>query len=226
MIIWFILTLIAALTEIFAVQKENKRIEFFAKPAVLIFLLIWLYGSIGLQGNELWFALGLIFSLVGDIVLIDPSDRMFVLGLIAFLFTHIFYIIGFKEELLHFTGWSFVLLFFIAINGFGLLRRIVGAMRVQEQNALVNPVIIYGLVISLMLFAALSTIFDLTWKTSAAVFVSLGAFLFYLSDLILAWNKFVSPIRNGRILNIIAYYLGQIGLVAGVITQFLATNPR
>jgi uncharacterized membrane protein YhhN len=134
--------------------------------------------------------------------------------------------IGLQEELLHLTGWSFVLLFFIAINGFRLLRRIVGAMRAQKQNTLVTPVIVYGLIISLMLFAALSTIFDITWTTSAAFFVSLGAFFFYLSDLILAWNKFVSPVKNGRTLNIVTYYLGQIGLIAGVITQFLSTNPR
>jgi hypothetical protein len=47
-----------------------------------------------------------------------------------------------------------------------------------------------------------------------------GAFLFYLSDVILAWNKFVSPIKNGRIINIGLYHLGQIGLIAGVISQF------
>jgi hypothetical protein len=36
----------------------------------------------------------------------------------------------------------------------------------------------------------------------------------------LAWNKFVSPIRNGRILNMLSYHVGQIGLIAGVISQF------
>src|SRR5690349_1573617 len=117
MIIWLILALIAATAEVFTIQSDNKNIEYFAKPAVMLFLLIWLYTSTGLQGNTLWFGFGLLFSLVGDALLINSSDRMFILGLIAFLFTHIFYIIGFKEELLHFTGWSFVLLFFVAING-------------------------------------------------------------------------------------------------------------
>ena len=37
---------------------------------------------------------------------------------------------------------------------------------------------------------------------------------------ILAWNKFVSPVKNGRVLNITLYHLGQIGLIAGVISQF------
>jgi hypothetical protein len=54
----------------------------------------------------------------------------------------------------------------------------------------------------------------------AALLVALGAFLFYLSDIILAWMKFVAPIQNGRIYNILAYHLGQIALIAGVVLQF------
>src|SRR5690349_3305187 len=104
MIIWLILALIAAVLQVFAIRNDNKNIEFFAKPAVMLFLLIWLYTSTGFQGKMIWFGLGLVFSLVGDTLLINSSNRMFILGLIAFLFTHIFYIFGFKEELLRFTG--------------------------------------------------------------------------------------------------------------------------
>jgi uncharacterized membrane protein YhhN len=147
---------------------------------------------------------------------------MFVLGVIAFLLTHIFYLIGFQDEILHFTAWSFILIFFIYINGLRLLRRIVSAMRVKGFDRLIAPVIVYGVVISFMLYAAMSTILDPAWKTSAALFVSVGAFLFYLSDLILAWNKFVSPLRVRRIPSILAYHLGQIGLIAGVISQFMS----
>jgi hypothetical protein len=66
----------------------------------------------------------------------------------------------------------------------------------------------------------MSTIFDPAWETGAAFLVTAGAFLFWISDLVLAWNKFVSPLPNSRMLNILAYHLGQIGLVAGVIFQF------
>ena len=224
MVIWLVLTLIAALTEAIAGQRNIQKLEFFAKPTVMLLLLIWLYTSTDLQGNSRWFGLGILFSLLGDVLLLSLMDRMFVLGLIAFLFTHISYLIGFKEELLNFTSWSFVLLFFIYINSLRLLRRIVGAMSEKGQGALSVPVIVYGLVISLMLYAAMATMYDPTWTTSAAVLVSAGAFLFYISDLILAWNKFVSPIRNGPIFNIVAYYLGQIGLIAGVISQFLSAR--
>jgi uncharacterized membrane protein YhhN len=222
MVVWLILALIAAFVEVFAVQKKLEKLEPIAKPAVVVFLLVWLYTGTGLRGNTLWFGLGILFSLIGDVVLINPSDRMFLVGLIAFLFTHIFYLIGFEEELLNFTAWSFILLFLIYANAIRLLRRIVGAMRTKRWNTLVLPVILYSLVISLMLYAAMSTIFDPSWTTSAAFFVSVGAFLFYLSDLILGWDKFVTPIINARILNIVTYYLGQIGLIAGIISQFHA----
>jgi uncharacterized membrane protein YhhN len=108
----------------------------------------------------------------------------------------------------------------ILVNGLGVMQRIIGAMRAKGQTALASPVIVYGLVISLMLYAAVSTIYDPAWRTNAALSVSLGAFSFYISDLILAWNKFVSPVKNASLLNITAYHLGQIGLIAGVISQF------
>lgn len=79
---------------------------------------------------------------------------------------------------------------------------------------------IYSIVISVMLYAAMSTIYDPTWTTSAAFFASTGAFLFVASDVILAWNKFVVPVKYGRVWNIVLYHLGQLGLMAEVISQF------
>jgi uncharacterized membrane protein YhhN len=218
MVFWLILAILFAALEVIAVSRNVQKLEYLAKPAVMICVFLWLYSSTGLRGNAFWFGLGLSFSLVGDVLLL--SDRMFLFGLIAFLFAHISYITGFKEEILTLTAWSLILAVFIAINVGRLLRRIVGAMRVKGENKLVTPVILYGTVISAMLYTAMSTIYNPLWKTSAAFFVSAGAFLFCASDAVLAWNKFVSPVRKGRVWNISLYYLGQIGLIAGVIAQF------
>jgi alkenylglycerophosphocholine hydrolase len=219
MVLWFILALIFASLEMLAVSRNLQRLEYFAKPAVMISLFLWLYSGTGLQGNAFWFGLGLLFSLMGDVLLIS-SEKMFLFGLIAFLFAHLSYITGFQDELTTLTAWSLVLGVFIAINVGRLLRRIVGAMRMKRDNSLIIPVIFYGTVISVMLYAAMSTIYNPAWKTNAAFFVSLGAFLFCASDAVLAWNRFVSPIGNGRAWNISLYYLGQIGLIAGVMAQF------
>jgi uncharacterized membrane protein YhhN len=218
MVLWLILAFLFAALEEIAVSRNLQKLEYFAKPAVMICLFLWLYTSTSLRGNAFWFGLGLLLSLVGDVLI--SFERMFLLGLIAFLFAHVAYITGFREEILNMTAWSLILAVFIAINVARLLRRIIGAMRMKGKRGLVTPVILYGTVISVMLYAAMSTIYNPTWKTNAAFFVSLGAFLFCASDAILAWNKYVSPIRNGRAWNIALYYLGQIGLMAGVIAQF------
>ena len=218
MVLWLILAFIFAASEVMAITRNLQKLEYFAKPAVIVCLFLWLYLSTGLQSNAFWFGLGILFSLAGDVLL--SFEKMFLPGLIAFLFAHISYVTGFKEEILTFTAWSLILAVFIAINVGRLLRRIVGAMRTKGENRLVPPVLLYGTVISVMLYAAMSTIYNPAWKTGAAFFVSLGAFCFCASDAILAWNKFISPLRNGRVWNISLYYLGQMGLIAGVISQF------
>ena len=218
--IWLVLTFIFALLEAFAISRNLPKLEMIAKPGVIVYLFLWLYFSTNLQGDTFWFGVGLLFSLVGDILLLNSSDMMFLAGLVAFLFAHFFYIGGFWSEFARGSAWSLILLIFLGINVIRLLRRITGTMQAKGENRLILPVIVYGIVISVMLYAALSTLYDPVWKSNAALFASVGALLFWLSDLILAWNKFVSPVKNGKVWNITLYHLGQIGLIAAVISQF------
>lgn len=145
---------------------------------------------------------------------------MFIYGLIAFLLTHISYIIGFKGEFVSLSTWSFLFAVILGISAIFIVRRLVLSMREKGQTQLVIPVILYSIIISMMLYAALVTLLDINWKTNASLLVAAGALLFYMSDLILAWNRFVSSIKNGGTLNIVFYHLGQILLVSGVIGQF------
>ena len=219
MIIWLTLTISFAILQAIAVSRNLQKLEYIAKPAVMLCLFLWLSTSTGLQANAFWFGVGILFSLVGDILLMASPDRMFLLGLIAFLFAHLSYITGLREELVTFNTWSLILVAIIALSISHLLRQIVRTMRAKGKNKLIVPVIIYGAVISIMLYVAMSTIYNPVWKPNAAFFVSTGALLFCASDAILAWGKFVYPIRNGRVWNIVLYHLGQIGLIAGVIAQ-------
>lgn len=218
--IWFILALVFAALEVFAVSKNLQKLEFIAKPAVMVCLFLWLYTTTGLQGNAFWFGLGILFSLLGDVLMMVPRDSMFLLGVVVFLVAQIAYITGFREELTAVNTWSLILLVFIAINVSRILRRIAGAVRAKGEDQMIIPILAYGTVISVMLYAAMSTIYNPAWNNAAAFFVSTGAFLFCASDGILAWNRFVSPVKNGRIFSITLYYLGQFGIIAGVISQF------
>ncbi len=209
-----------AALEALALWKNWLRLEYIAKPAVMIILFTWLLTSVGLNGALLWFGLGILLSLVGDVLLMISLERMFLAGLVAFLLAHIAYIIGFNIPLPEFSAWGIVFAVMVSLGGARIIRRVLAALASNGQSAMRTPIIVYSMVISLMLLSAMMKLSDLAWDANAGALVSLGAFLFYISDIILAWNKFVAPIQHGRIYNIAAYHLGQIILIAGVILQF------
>ena len=208
----------AALTA-WATWKQNRGLEFIAKPAVMILLLSYLWTSTGLQGAALWFGLGILFSLIGDVLLLW-LDRMFLYGLAAFLLAQICYVIGFNSPSSPFTAWSAIMAILIGWGSARILRKILSALRDKGNARLRIPVTVYGIVITLMLLSAMLKLADTSWDANASLLVAAGAFLFYLSDIVLAWLKFVTPIQNGRMINIGLYHLGQIALVAGVVMQY------
>jgi uncharacterized membrane protein YhhN len=215
-----IAALVFAALESLALWKKWTRLEYLAKPAVMVILFLWLWTSTELSGASLWFGLGILLSLTGDVLLMISLDRLFMAGLVAFLLAHLAYLIGFNIPIPEISAWGFFLAIIVGLGGVRVMRRIVTPLAAKGQARMRAPIIIYSVVISLMLLSAMMKLTDFTWSTGAAVLVGVGALLFYISDIILAWYKFVAPIQNGRIYNIGAYHLGQITLIAGVIAQF------
>jgi len=93
-------------------------------------------------------------------------------------------------------------------------------VRQKGLKRLEIPIVVYGTVITLMLLSALLTSTDLTGNLRGR-FGQRRGHPFYSSDVVLAWNKFVTPIKNGRLLNMILYHSGQFTLIAGVLLQFM-----
>lgn len=151
--------------------------------------------------------IGLIFSLVGDVLLMLPGD-LFLFGLVSFLIAQLFYIAAFVSE----GGWYRSLLgtlpfitiaIFLAI----ILWEDLGDMRI--------PALIYMVVIVMMAWQAFGQ-----WRQTGenrALLAFIGAVLFVISDLSLAVNRFVSPIELSAILVLGSYYPAQwlIALSAG-----------
>jgi uncharacterized membrane protein YhhN len=216
-----ITVLVIAAVDWAAVAKGWTKIEYFAKPATMVMLFFTLTLAGGFRATALiCFGLGIIFSLAGDIFLM-LSNRWFIAGLAAFLLAHLSYIIGLNTPFGDVSAlWAIVIGIILALAAARVLQPILAGLREKGQGKLVVPVAVYGMVITIMLLSAILTILRTDWKTSASGLVSLGAILFYFSDIILARNKFVRPIRNGRVMNMVAYHLGQIVLITGVILQF------
>lgn len=73
----------------------------------------------------------------------------------------------------------------------------------------------YCAVISLMLLTAMF---------QRKFLVAAGAALFVFSDMVLGWNRFVSPVEGSHYLVMVPYYLGQILMFAGASRLKVVSN--
>lgn len=216
---WIVAALIIAFVDWLAVAYKLKRLEYIAKPGAMIFLLIWMWQASAFQGALLWFGIALAFSLAGDVFLMLPQER-FILGLISFLLAHLAYIIGLNQTALTPNLPAFIIIVLVALTMLRIYRRIAAGLVAGGNSSLRIPVLIYSLVISLMLLSALLTLTGTAWQALPAILVSSGALLFFFSDSLLAWNKFVQPLRSAPLAVIITYHLGQILLALGAVLHY------
>ncbi len=213
------LALLMALLDWIAVAKMWKQLETIAKPGVMIVLLAWLWLVSGFQGGLIWFALGLLFSLVGDVFLMLPREQ-FIPGLVSFLLAHMAYVIGFTRSAPVFNPIALIPALLVSAVSVQMYRRIAAGLQSSGHAKLKIPVLVYTIVISLMLFAALLTLLRPDWSLETALLVSAGALMFYISDGILAWNKFVHPLRYGKLSIITTYHIGQILITLGAALHY------
>ncbi len=218
--ILFALAILTALLEWVAVYKGWRKVEYAAKPGVMLLLLAWFLLTGGWRGPLVWFGAGLLLSLAGDVLLLVNERRWFLFGLGAFLLAQLAYLLGINSPPPPFNAMTFMVALLVVTSALPLVRRILFGAAQKGLRRLVGPVRIYATVISLMLFSALLTLFRTDWFSTPAYLVSLGAVFLVSSDLILAWNKFVKPVRRGRLALMITYHLGQIALIAGAVGQF------
>ncbi len=141
---------------------------------------------------------GLLFSLVGDILLMLPSD-LFIPGLLAFLGAHISYIAAFTSQ--HPTGvWSWLVLLIIAAYAgffYWIFRH---QMSADRRSYLPIAIGVYCAALTLMVWRALM---------HGNPVASAGGLLFLISDSLLGWNRFVSPFRWAEIAIMSTYVAAQ-----------------
>jgi uncharacterized membrane protein YhhN len=215
--IFIVLPLLIAGIDWLALYQKWKSVDYIAKPATMIALLgwIWLVVPQPISVNLLlWIQIALIFALIGDVFLMLPKER-FLYGLVAFLLAHMAYIIGLNLDPPIASFSTILVTIGIILIGWRLFDQIRHGLIKSKNEAFLRPVIIYSLVITLMVWSAIMTFSKSSWSFSSAFLVSLGASLFYISDALLAWNRFVKPIEHGRLKVRITYHLGQVALVLG-----------
>jgi len=215
--IWFALALIFIIADWWAVWNQRTRINFFTKPTALLMLFIWFQSVAGMSHISTWFGLGLFFSLAGDMFLLF-SSRYFIYGMAAFLLAHVSYIIGFSFPLPFDRVLYWVTLLAAMSAALVVITVLYRHLKLVPAFRKIKVVVgLYAVTICFMLFSAVWTLSRSDWDLSAAACAAGGAFLFFISDLVLAYDCFIRPFPRARIIVRITYHLGQLALCAGVI---------
>jgi uncharacterized membrane protein YhhN len=197
------LAAVAAVGDWVAVHGRRRVLEYACKPATLG-LLVGAAVAIDADGAAVraWFVAALVLSLLGDVFLMLPRDA-FIPGLASFLLAHVAYIGGFWADGIR-TGPLLVGVVLVALAVAVIGTRIVRALRQGPHSGMAIPVAAYMTVISAMVASAVGT--GEPWAIS-------GAILFFSSDAMIAWERFVARRPWQRLAIIVTYHLGQFGLV-------------
>jgi len=215
--LWLLLGLGAMAADWAALWLKRTQVNFLTKPLTLLLMVVWLWSATQPGWVTFCFLLGLFFSLVGDAFLLLPHGY-FMHGLIAFLAAHLCYLAGFMIgiETLPVGFWGLAAV--VGVWAAMVIRVLTDSANKNPRHRRMGiPIILYAAAISLMFLFALWTLFRADWPIDGALLAACGALLFYFSDLLLAYDRFVRPVREARLMVRITYHLGQLALSAGVV---------
>ncbi len=160
-----------------------------------------------------FFLFGLLFSACGDFLLDYNRDAWFIFGLGAFFVAHLCYLKSLAPfSTNHLGNKALPVLACYCIFGAFMFMQLAGGL-----GELFVPVLGY---MGVLLLMALATVFS---KKSNGWLI-LGGISFVISDSLIGFDKFNSPIFQSHVWVMISYYFAQFALVKGYL-KALNTTP-
>ncbi|MBQ9631258.1 MAG: lysoplasmalogenase [Treponema sp.] len=152
----------------------------------------------------------LFFATLGDIFLLEKTQKRFLLGTASFFVCHIFWItyyIHFVESL----NWYFPV---IAVFVYGLATIFLYHFVGSPKGIMGIFLIAYALILSFSNFVGLMGI--ITTHSLASLFCFIGSAIFIISDTALGYSIFKTDFSKSRFIVMLTYILAQIILALGV----------
>lgn len=180
---------------------HHKKLFYVFKPLTILLIISLCFSERFevISPYQIYIAWGLLFSMIGDVLLLLP-ERHFVKAIAAFFVTHVLYIAASVtiSGLQLYIFLSIPILIYIAFISYILLPRV---------GNLFFPVFLYIAVLFLLLWQATGRYYT---EDSPGAFIALsGITLFIFSDTVLAFNRFVKPVRYAQTIILSSYYFGQ-----------------
>ena len=205
--------LVSTAIHLYASLKQNKKLRNITKPFILLSLL----GFYVLTANvvSLAIVLALIFSWLGDVLLIPKGTKWFTAGGIAFMISHGFFIAGYCRDVV-FSAIPVVLIVLLSVFFAATVAFIFSKLKPHLPKALFYPMFLYLLINGAMncfaLFRCVSN------PTAATVTTAIGAALFFISDTSLFFVRFKKDSRlKTHFLVMLTYSIGEFLIVLGLL---------
>jgi len=186
---------------IFAIHFNYKVYKYIWKPGTMVLIILLAMTESGLSTAFSYLVLfALLFSLFGDVFLL--REEWFVHGLASFLIAHILYSIGFVVAFdLRFTfitGSLLIILMMIAILFFLILQP-----NVRKNGGRVLLLAVAGYI------TVITTMVGLSIMTGVSILIT-ASILFFISDAVLAFNKFVKRFQLADYMVMSTYFTAQL----------------
>lgn len=208
--LFFIFSVCAILSSLLVRQDDAifwRWLHYLSKPTATLLLLCAVLNAQRLVSKTYGFgiAAGLLFAAAGDFFLMLPGDY-FLPGLICFLITHCIYIYALCLNT-RFAGNKlvFVILAFFTIA-------IIASLWTSVPDAMKIPVVIYASAIGVMAAQAFSRAFSSPPETAlhySGWLAAAGGLFFMISDTLLAFNRFHTPVPLAGLWVLSTYYVAQ-----------------
>ena len=204
---------ISTAIHLFASARQDTRMRNISKP----FLLLSLLGFYVLAARSVSAAivLALIFSWIGDVLLMPKGVKWFTAGGIAFMISHAFFILGYMKDIV-FSRIPVPLIVFLAVFFAVTVTFIFSKLKLHLPKALFYPMFLYLLINGAMNCFAIFRCVSL--PTAATLTTAIGAALFFASDASLFFVRFKKDSRlKTHFLVMLTYSIGEFLIVCGLL---------
>ncbi len=205
--------IISTAVHLYASHKKDTKLRNITKPFILLSLL----GFYVLSARNMYWeiVLALVFSWLGDVLLMPKGTKWFTAGGIAFMISHAFFIAGYCREIV-FSAIPVWLIVILAVFFVSAVTFIFSKLKAYLPKPLFYPMFLYLLINGAMNCFA---IFRLAGNpVQATVITAVGAALFFISDTSLFFVRFNKDSRlKTHFIVMLTYSIGEFLIVLGLL---------
>ena len=204
---------LATAVHLYASLKQDKKTRNITKPFILLSLLGYYCAAARSPAGAI--VLALLFSWLGDVLLIPKGVKWFTAGGIAFMISHGFFIAGYCRDV-NFSTIPNGLIVLLALFFTATVAFVFSKLKPHLPKPLFYPMFLYLLINGAMNCFAIFRCVSI--PSAATLTTAIGAALFFVSDTSLFFVRFKKDSRlKTHFLVMLTYSVGEFLIVLGLL---------